>query len=130
LYDDVPVAVDDDRNASTLSAAAGITVVGSSWNAYNKVLKDCYFPQKSSGGKLTVFANKSDGITTSMLVAKNLVTPSMFLTKSLCKERRKCEMGGRHLHVPKVLIVRTKIEIFPRAKQLRIITNTFVNVCL
>ena len=59
LYDNVPVATNDDRNASTLSGFG--TVAGSSRNEYDKVLKDCYFPQKSSGGKLTVFANKSKG---------------------------------------------------------------------
>ncbi len=44
LYGDVPVVVNDDRNASTLSAAAGTTVVGSSRNDYDKVLKGCFFP--------------------------------------------------------------------------------------
>ncbi len=68
FYDNIPVAINDDRNASTLSGFG--TVAGSSWNNYNTVLKDCYFPQKSSaGGKLTVFANKSDAKTTAMLVA-------------------------------------------------------------
>ena len=43
LYDGVPVVVNDDRNASTSSAAAGTTVVGSSRNDYDKVLKDCIF---------------------------------------------------------------------------------------
>ena len=47
LYDDVPVAINDDQNASTLSGFG--TVTGSSRNDYDKVLKDCYFPQKSSG---------------------------------------------------------------------------------
>ena len=46
LYDDVPVVVNDDRNASTLSAAAGTTVVGSSRHDYDKVLKDCFSRRK------------------------------------------------------------------------------------
>jgi hypothetical protein len=36
LYDDVPVAINDDRNASTLSGFG--TVTGSSWNDYDKAL--------------------------------------------------------------------------------------------
>ena len=67
LYDDVPVAINDDQNASTLSGFG--TVTGSSRNDYDKVLKDFYYTQKSSGGKLTVFASKADLITTSILLA-------------------------------------------------------------
>jgi hypothetical protein len=95
LYDDVPVVVNDDRNASTLSAAAGTTVVGSSRNDYDKVLKDCFFPQKSSGGKLTVFANKSDGITTSMLVAKNLSNPVHVSDKTIMRGAKEVLRNGR-----------------------------------
>jgi hypothetical protein len=96
LYDDVTVVVNDDRNASTSSAAAGTTVVGSSRNDYDKVLKDCFFPQKSSGGKLTVFANKSDGITTSMLVAKNLSNPVHVSDKTIMRGAKEVLRNGRN----------------------------------
>lgn len=40
LYDDFPVAVNDDRNASASSTAGTTAVVASSRNAYIKVLKN------------------------------------------------------------------------------------------
>ena len=93
LYDNVPVATNDDRNASTLSGFG--TVAGSSRNEYDKVLKDCYFPQKSSGGKLTVYANKSDGITTSMLVAKNFSNPVHVSDKTIMRGAKEVLRNGR-----------------------------------
>lgn len=41
----------------------------------DKNLKDCFFPQKSNGGKLAFYANKADGITTELLRAKTLSNP-------------------------------------------------------
>jgi hypothetical protein len=94
LYDNVPVAINDDRNASTLSGFG--TVAGSSRNDYDKVLKDCHFPQKSSGGKLTVLANKSDGITTLMfLVAKNFSNPVHVSDKTIMCGAKEVLRNGR-----------------------------------
>ena len=45
LYDDVPVAINDDRNAATLPGFGTVVTSGSSRNDFDKVLKDCYFPQ-------------------------------------------------------------------------------------
>jgi hypothetical protein len=72
LYDDVDIDIHDDRNASAASVAGGDMM---SRSQSDKKLKDCFFPQKSSGGKLAIYANKPDGITTSLLIAKNLRNP-------------------------------------------------------
>jgi hypothetical protein len=94
LYNNVPVVINDDRNASTLSGFG--TVAGSSWNDYDKVLKDCYFPQKSSGGKLTVFANKSDGISTSMFLgAKDFSNPVHVSDKTIMRGAKEVLRNGR-----------------------------------
>ncbi len=68
LYDNVPVDLNDDRNASTLS---GFGTFVCHQNNFNKVLKDFCFPQRISDGKPTVYANKSDGMTTSIVVANH-----------------------------------------------------------
>jgi hypothetical protein len=78
LYEEVEIDIKDDRNAS--SASAGVvdhhrTEEGQEMlrgpQMYDKKLKDCFFPQKSSGGKLRIYANKPDGITKALLIAKN-----------------------------------------------------------
>ena len=71
LYDNAPVDLNDDRNASTLS---GFGTFVCHQNDFNKVLKDFYFPQRISDGKPTVYANKSDGITTLIVVANQNAT--------------------------------------------------------
>jgi hypothetical protein len=65
LYEDVGIEGNDDRSAS--SSAGQLTPSG-----FDKKLKESFFPQKSHGGKLLVYANKSDGITTALLRAKTI----------------------------------------------------------
>ena len=65
LYDDVEAEVNNDRNTSSADSP----------NEFDKKLKECFFPQKSSGGKLAIYANKSDGITTQTLRAKTVGNP-------------------------------------------------------
>jgi hypothetical protein len=65
LYDDVEAEVNNDRNTSSADSP----------NEFDKKLKECFFPQKSSGGKLAIYANKSDGITTQALRAKTVGNP-------------------------------------------------------
>jgi hypothetical protein len=80
LYDDVPMENNDDRNAASSlhgSTAGTDDLIGSLHrNEYDKRLKDCFFPPKSSGGKLNIYANKPDGITKSLLIAKNMSNPA------------------------------------------------------
>lgn len=124
LYDDVPMENNDDRNAA--SSLHGSTagnpddLIGSSHrNEYDKRLKDCFFPQKSSGGKLNIYANKPDGI-----------TKSLFLYRQSCElQRRFYGMGGRHLHVSKKLKVTIKMERFHQAGQFLIIIGMCGNGC-
>ncbi|KAI2495874.1 hypothetical protein MHU86_18655 [Fragilaria crotonensis] len=83
LYDEeVDIDINDDRNALSSSVSEGGVVdrhgggsteeggeMISSPQWYDKKLKDCFFPQKSSCGKLAIYANKPDGITKSLLMS-------------------------------------------------------------
>ena len=53
----------------------------------DKKLKDCFFPQKTSG-KLAIFAIKPDGITNTMLIAKNLSNPVHVSTDSTMRDAK------------------------------------------
>ena len=64
LYNDVPMENNDDRNTTS--------AVGSGRVGTNDLIGSS---QKSSGGKLHIYANKTDRITKSMLIAKNLANP-------------------------------------------------------
>jgi hypothetical protein len=74
LYDDVDIDINDDWNASSASVIA-CTAPSTGCDLASpplcdKKLKDCFFPQKTSDGKIAIFANKPDGITNRMLIAK------------------------------------------------------------
>jgi hypothetical protein len=96
LYEDVPVAVNDDRNAQSTSITtvldAGLTSLR---NEYNKRLKDCFFPQKSSGGMLSIYANKPDGITRSLLTSKNLTNPVDVSVLTMMRGAKEVLRNGR-----------------------------------
>jgi hypothetical protein len=61
----------------------------------DKKLKDCFFPQKTSGGKLAIFANKPDGITNTMLIAKNLSKPVYVSTDTIMRGKEVLTNAGR-----------------------------------
>ena len=108
LYDEVDIDINDDRNAlsSTVSEGGvvdrhggGSTEEGgemiSSQQRYDKKLKDCFFPQKSSGGKLAIYANKPDGITKSLLIAKNLSNPVDVSVSTIMRGAKEVSRNGR-----------------------------------
>ena len=99
LYDDVPMENNDDRNAASSlhgSTAGTDDLIGSSHrNEYDKRLKDCFFPQKSSGGKLNIYANKPDGITKSLLIAKNMSNPVDVSVQTIMQAAKEVLRNGR-----------------------------------
>ena len=97
LYDDVPMESNDDRNATSVLGRAGTdNLIGSSHRTeYDKRLKDCFFPQKSSGGKLHIYANKPDGITKSLLIAKNLSNPVDVSVQTIMRAAKEVVRNGR-----------------------------------
>ena len=62
---------------------------------YEKKLKDCFFPQKSSGGKLGIYANKPDGITKALLTAKNLSNPVEVSVTTIIRGAKEVLKNGR-----------------------------------
>lgn len=72
LYENVPVSVNHDRNASAVADGGGLAA---SQTVYDKMLKDCFFQKTTSGGKLSIYAHKPDGITKSLLTSKDLTNP-------------------------------------------------------
>ena len=103
LYDDVPIETNADRNASSSHHAerdiTGTDNAGSTGssrrNEYDKRLKDCFFPQKSSGGKLNIYANKPDGITRALLVAKNFTNPVDVSVQTIMRAAKEVLRNGR-----------------------------------
>jgi hypothetical protein len=94
LYEDVPVAVNEDQNAQSASSTdAGLT--SSSRNEYDKRLKDWFFPQKSSGGMLSIYANKADGITRSLLTSKNFTNPVDVSVLTMMRGAKEVLRNGR-----------------------------------
>jgi hypothetical protein len=59
------------------------------------MLKECFFPQKTSRGKLAIFANKADGITKDMLVAKNLSNPVNVSVGTILRGAKEVVRNGR-----------------------------------
>ena len=92
LYEDVPVAANDDWNAAAVVEDSGLT---SSRNEYDKRLRDCFFPQKSSGGMLSIYANKPDGITKSLLTSKNLTYPVDVSVLTMMRGAKEVLRNGR-----------------------------------
>ncbi|KAI2496257.1 hypothetical protein MHU86_18261 [Fragilaria crotonensis] len=102
LYDDVPLENNDDRNATSALGGAGTNedlILGRSShrNEYDKRLKDCFFPQKSSGGKLHIYANKPDGITKSLLIAKNMSNPVDVSVQTIMRAAKEVRNGRKAL---------------------------------
>ena len=96
LYEDVPVTINDDWNAqSTSTTADRAGIVTPSRNEYEKRLKDCFFPQKSTGGKLAIYANKPDGITKSLLTSKNLSNPVDVSVLTIMRGAKEVLRNGR-----------------------------------
>ena len=105
LYDEVDIDVNVDRNA--LSSVSEDAVVDRhrsteegremilSPQRYDKKLKDCFFPQKSSGGKLAIYANKPDGITKALLIAKNLRNPVDESVSTITRRAKEVLRNGR-----------------------------------
>ncbi len=106
LYDEVDIIdVNDDRNA--LSSVSEDAVVDRhrsteegremilSPQRYDKKLKDCFFPKKSSGGKLAIYANKPDGITKALLIAKNLKNPVDVSVSTIMRGAKEVLRNGR-----------------------------------
>jgi hypothetical protein len=77
LNKDVQVTMNDNWNAQNGTVGAEDGVVTTSRSNFDKQLKNCFFPQKSSGGKLAIYANRPNGITKSLLISKNLQIRSM-----------------------------------------------------
>ena len=75
--EDDPVIKNDDWNEQSGTVGAEDGVVTTSQSKFDKQLKDCFYPQKSSGCKLAIYANRPDGITNSLLISKNLQIRSM-----------------------------------------------------
>ena len=88
LYERVEIDGNDDRNA--LSSAGETTPSG-----FNKKLKDGFFPQRNHGGKLAVFANKSDGITSALLRAKNMSNPVDVSPTTIMRGAKEVLKNGR-----------------------------------
>lgn len=94
LYENVPVAapVNDDRNASAVADGGGLAT---SRSEYNKKLKDCFFPQRTTGGMLSIYANKPDGITKSLLTSKNLTNPVDVSVLTMMRGAKEVLRNGR-----------------------------------
>jgi hypothetical protein len=101
LNDNVEIDVNDYRNASSASVVAGTVPTTGGHLASppfcDKKLKDCFFPQKTSGGKLEIFANKPDGITNTMLIAKNLSKPVYVSTDTIMRGKEVLTNGRKAL---------------------------------
>ncbi|KAI2489924.1 hypothetical protein MHU86_24647 [Fragilaria crotonensis] len=98
LYEDVPVTVNDDRNvqsANKKSTEAALPTSLLSQNEYDKRLKDCFFPQKTSGGMLSIYANKPDGITRSLLTSKNFTNPVDVSVLTMMRGAKEVLKNGR-----------------------------------
>jgi hypothetical protein len=101
LYDEVDPEQVDDRNAvvsvtDSANPLAASSIGGfSTRNDCDKILKECYFPQKPSGGKLAIFANKADGITKELLVAKNLSNPVDVSVGTILRGAKEVTRNGR-----------------------------------
>jgi hypothetical protein len=54
-----------------------------------------FFPQKSSGGKLAIYANKSDGITTQALHAKIVGNPVDVSLITIMRGQKKLSKMGK-----------------------------------
>lgn len=100
LYDDVEIDINDNRNAASSASVVAGTTPSTRGNMVlpplcDKKLKDCFFPQKSSGGKLAIFADKPDGITNAMLIAKNLSNPVHVSTDTIMRGAKEVLRNGR-----------------------------------
>ncbi|KAI2512428.1 hypothetical protein MHU86_1881 [Fragilaria crotonensis] len=100
LYDDVEIDINDDRNAASSASVVAGNTPSTRGNMVlpplcDKKLKDCFFPQKSSGGKLAIFADKPDGITNAMLIAKNLSNPVHVSTDTIMRGAKEVLRNGR-----------------------------------
>ena len=67
LYENVNVPINDDKNASNSGNDGTLSP--------RKILRDCYFPQTSYGGKVLIYANMPKGITKALLCAKSMNNP-------------------------------------------------------
>ena len=63
-------------------------------NEYDKRLKE-FFPQKSLGGKLHIYANKPDGITKALLTAKNMSNPVDVSVQTIMRAAKEVLRNGR-----------------------------------
>ncbi len=63
-------------------------------NEYDKRLKE-FFPQKSLGGKLHIYANKPDGITKALLTAKNMSNPVNVSVQTIMRAAKEVLQNGR-----------------------------------
>lgn len=88
LYDHVGIEGNDDRSASSSAGQ-------SKPSGFDKKLKESLFPQKSHGGKLSIYANKSDGITTALLRAKNLSNPVDVSPTTIMRGAKEVLKNGR-----------------------------------
>ncbi len=97
LYDDVPMENNDNKNATSAFGGSGTDdlILGGSLhcNEYDERLKDG--STKSLGGKLHIYANKPDGITKSLLTAKNMSNPVDVSVQTIMRAAKEVLQNGR-----------------------------------
>jgi hypothetical protein len=54
-----------------------------------------FVPQKSSGGKLAIYANRPDGITKSLLISKNFTNPVDVSVHTMMRGAKEVLRNGR-----------------------------------
>jgi hypothetical protein len=92
LYENVDASVNDDRNASSSSLTGGNN---GGTPRQNKILRDCYFPQTTDGGKISIYANMSNGITKGLLSAKSMKNPVDISTVTMMRGAKEVLRNGR-----------------------------------
>ena len=89
LYENIDVPINDDKNASSSSGNNNGTL------SPTKILKECYFPQTSNGGKISIYANVPNGITKGLLCAKSMNNPVDISTVTMMRGAKEVLRNGR-----------------------------------
>ncbi len=87
LYENVNVPINDDKNASSSGNNGTLSP--------RKILRDCYFPQTSDGGKVLIYANMPNGITKALLCAKSMNNPVDISTVTMMRGAKEVLRNGR-----------------------------------